>query len=46
MLVSKSLYKAGEDSVRDGVVVIGAGVGGLVCALELARSGLSVTVVE
>ncbi len=28
------------------VVVIGAGVGGLVCALELARSGVPVTVVE
>lgn len=33
-------------SARDHAVVIGAGMGGLACALSLARRGLSVTVVE
>ncbi len=32
--------------MRDAVVVVGAGIGGLVCAIELARSGVPVTVVE
>jgi 1-hydroxycarotenoid 3,4-desaturase len=44
--VSKSFYSNLGGGVRDPVVVIGAGVGGLVCALELARSGVPVTVVE
>ncbi len=31
---------------RDEVVIVGAGMGGLACAIELARAGLGVTVVE
>ena len=31
---------------RDRVVVVGAGMGGLACAIDLARSGFMVTVVE
>lgn len=30
----------------DQVIIIGAGIGGLACAIDLARSGLQVTVVE
>lgn len=38
---------ARKDNVaRDEVVIIGAGVGGLACAIDLARQGLTVTVVE
>ena len=32
--------------VRDRVVIVGAGIGGLSCAVDLAARGLSVTVVE
>ncbi len=46
MLVSKSTRSRTGVVRRNQVVVIGAGVGGLVCAIELARSGLDVTVVE
>jgi 1-hydroxycarotenoid 3,4-desaturase len=31
---------------REQVIIVGAGIGGLVCAIELARAGLPVTVVE
>ncbi|GGK46615.1 1-hydroxycarotenoid 3,4-desaturase CrtD [Salinarimonas ramus] len=36
----------GKDETRDGTVVIGAGIGGLVCALLVAASGRPVTVLE
>ena len=31
---------------RDHVIVIGAGIGGVTCAIDLARSGFAVTVIE
>jgi 1-hydroxycarotenoid 3,4-desaturase len=46
MIASSATDIRCENLAADQVIVIGAGIGGLCCAIDLARSGFAVTVVE
>jgi 1-hydroxycarotenoid 3,4-desaturase len=46
MIASSATDNECENLAAEKVIVVGAGIGGLCCAIDLARSGLAVTVVE
>ncbi|HHK74266.1 MAG TPA: FAD-binding oxidoreductase, partial [Rhizobiales bacterium] len=45
-MVEAPLHKALAKTIKTDVCIIGAGFAGLTCALELAKSGIDVAVVE
>ena len=46
MVLSKSMHTFNPSGPSEKIVVVGAGVGGLACAIDLAASGRSVTVFD